>query len=246
MLPGARGASAAGLFEIARKISTVPLIVRQAFQYVLGPLSSAQAHADRARVAPLYHFASHVSTALVTPLSGLLIFAGVDVLSVYRPEAQGALPLLLILVSARAIEAIVGPASAIVEMIGHRLLPVLNAAIAILLWIGLAFWLVPREGPLGMAIAVGAATMASTYAATIELQLSDGLSPFDRKLCQGLGLALAGIALMALAEQLLHGPLRFAACLLLWAATSWLTLRHGLTRPDRQALGDLSRWLRLV
>ena len=41
MLPGARGASAAGLFEIARKISTVPLIVRQAFQYVLGPLSSA-------------------------------------------------------------------------------------------------------------------------------------------------------------------------------------------------------------
>ena len=88
MLPGARGASAAGLFEIARKISTVPLIVRQAFQYVLGPLSSAQAHVDRAQVAPLYHFASRVSTALVVPLAGLLVFAGVDMLSLYRPEAQ--------------------------------------------------------------------------------------------------------------------------------------------------------------
>jgi hypothetical protein len=42
---------AAGLFEIARKISTVPLIVRQAFQYVMAPLSSAQAKADRARSA---------------------------------------------------------------------------------------------------------------------------------------------------------------------------------------------------
>jgi len=246
MLPGARGASAAALFEIARKISTVPLIVRQAFQYVLGPLSSAQAHVDRAQVAPLYHFASRVSTALVVPLAGLLVFAGVDVLSLYRPEAQAALPLLFILVGARAIEAIVGPASAIVEMIGHRMLPLLNAFIAIALWIALAAWLVPAYGPLGMAIAIGAATIASTYAATIQLQASDGLNPFGYKLAQGLALALAGCALMALAEYFLRGPARFAACALLWAATSWLTLRYGLTRDDRLALGGLARRLKLV
>jgi O-antigen/teichoic acid export membrane protein len=246
MLPGARGASAAGLFEIARKISTVPLIVRQAFQYVLGPLSSAQAHVDRILVAPLYHFASRVSTALVVPLAGLLVFAGVDILSLYRPEARDALPLLFILVGARAIEAIVGPASAIVEMIGHRVLPLVNSVIAIALWIGIALWLVPIYGPLGMAIAIGVATIASTYAATIELQLSDGLSPFDRKLVLALALALGGVALMALAERFLHGPARFAACFLLWAVTSWLTLRHGLTREDRLAFGGLSRRLRLV
>jgi O-antigen/teichoic acid export membrane protein len=246
ILPGARGASAAALFEIARKISTVPLIVRQAFQYVLGPLSSAQAHADRSEVKPLYHFASRVSTALVVPLAGLLVFAGVDILSLYRPEARAALPLLFILVGARAIEAIVGPASAIVEMIGHRALPLLNSFIAIALWIGLAAWLAPAYGPLGMAIAVGVATIGSTYAATIELQVSDGLSPFDRKLFQGFALALAGCALMALAEYLLRGPARFAACAALWAATSWLTLRYGLTRDDRLALGGLSRRLRLV
>lgn len=246
MLPGARGASAAALFEIARKISTVPLIVRQAFQYVLGPLSSAQAHVDRREVAPLYHFASRVSTALVVPLAGLLVFAGVDVLSLYRPEARSALPLLFILVGARAIEAIVGPASAIVEMIGHRVLPLVNSFIAIALWIGLAAWLTPIYGPLGMAVAIGAATIASTYAATIQLQVSDGLNPFDRKLVQALALALAGCALMALAEQSLHGPARFAACTALWAMTSWLTLRYGLTRDDRLALGGVSRRLRLV
>ncbi|HYJ53047.1 MAG TPA: lipopolysaccharide biosynthesis protein [Allosphingosinicella sp.] len=246
MLPGASGASAAGLFEIARKISTVPLIVRQAFQYVLGPLSSAQAHVDRAQIAPLYHFASRVSTALVVPLAGLLVFAGVDVLSLYRPEAQAALPLLFILVGARAVEAIVGPASAIVEMIGHRALPLLNAFIAVATWVLLTIWLVPLYGPLGMAIAIGAATIASTYAATIQLRVSDGLTPFDYKLFQALGLALAGCALMALAESVLHGPARFAACALLWAGTSWLTLRYGLTREDRLALGGLSRTLRLV
>jgi O-antigen/teichoic acid export membrane protein len=246
MLPGARGATAAALFEIARKISTVPLIVRQAFQYVLGPLASAQAHVDRREIKPLYHFASRVSTALVVPLAGLLVFAGVDILSLYRPEAQAALPLLFILVGARAIEAIVGPASAIVEMIGHRVLPLVNAFIAITIAIGLAAWLTPAHGALGMAVAVGLATIASTYAATIQLQISDGLTPFDRKLLQALALALAGCALMALAEYLLSGPARFAACASLWAGTSWLTLRYGLTRDDRLALGGVSRALRLV
>ena len=246
MLPGAAGARAAGLFEIARKISTVPLIVRQAFQYVLGPLSSAQAHHDRAEVAPLYHFASRVSTALVVPLAGLLVFAGVDILSVYRAGAAAALPMLYILVTARAIEAIVGPASTIVEMIGHKALPLVNSFIAIALWVGLAAWLVPAWGALGMAVAVGAATVLSSYAATVELQISDRLSPFDYKLFQGLGLALGGVLLMALAERASHGPVRFALVLAVWGATSWLTLRYGLTRPDREALGGLSRRLRLV
>ena len=245
-IPGAAGAAAAGLFEIARKLSTVPYVVRQAFQYVLGPLASAQAHADRALVAPLYHFASRVSVALVVPLSGLLVFAGVDILSIYRPEAMAALPMLWILVAARGIEAVVGPASTIVEMIGHRALPLLNSAIAILLWTLLVWWLVPLYGALGMAAAVAAAVVASTYAATLELQLADNLSPFDRKLFQGLGLALVGVALMAGGEWLLDGPARFAVEILLWATTSWLALRYGLTREDRLALGGLSRRLRLV
>ena len=245
-IPGARGAEAAGLFEIARKLSTVPYVVRQAFQYVLGPLASAQAHADRAQIAPLYHFASRVSTALVVPLSGLLVFAGVDVLSVYRPEAMAALPMLWVLVAARGIEAIVGPASTIVEMIGHRALPLLNSFIAIALWIGLTVWLMPRFHELGMAIAVAVAVVASTYAATLELRIADGLSPFDRKLFQGLVIALIGVGFMALGEYLFDGPARFALEALLWAITSWLTLRYGLTRDDRLALGGLSRKLRLV
>jgi len=245
-IPGAAGASAAGLFEIARKLSTVPYVVRQAFQYVLGPLSSAQAHVDRAMVAPLYHFASRVSTALVVPLAGLLVFAGVDILSVYRPEAMEALPMLWVLVAARGIEAIVGPAATIVEMIGHRALPLLNSAIAVALWLGLTWWLMPLYGAYGMAIAVAAAVVASSYAATLELQLADRLSPFDRQLFQGLALALVGVAFMAAGEWLLDGPARFAAEFVLWAITSWLTLRFGLTREDREALGGLSRGLRLV
>ncbi|MGZ8351170.1 MAG: lipopolysaccharide biosynthesis protein [Allosphingosinicella sp.] len=246
MLPGARGAAAAGIFEIARKLSTVPYIVRQAFQYVLGPLSSAQAHVDRAAIGPLYHFACRVSTALVVPLAGLMIFTGADWLSVYREEAMAALPLLALLCAARAVEAIVGPAVTIVEMTGHRGLPLLNSLLAFLLWIVLALWLTPAHGAMGMAIAVSVAILAATWAAAVELWVSDGLQPFGRKLFQALAIVLAGVAAMALVEYLTGGPLRFGLNMTIWAITSWLALRYGLTRDDRLALGGVARKLRLV
>jgi O-antigen/teichoic acid export membrane protein len=246
LLPGARGAVAAGLFEIARKIATVPLAVRQAFQYVMAPLASAQARADRRQIAPLYNFASRISTALVVPLAGLLAFAGADILSLYRPEAMQALPLLYILVTARAAEAIVGPATPIVEMTGHRVLPLLNSLIGLFVWILLAWLLVPWLEAVGMAIAVGAATVAIAYAATLELKLSDRLSPFDRKLFLGLGVALAGVAVMGVVERLTHGPVRFVSVSLVWALASWCALRFGLARSDREALAPLSGRLKLV
>ncbi|HYI41169.1 MAG TPA: oligosaccharide flippase family protein [Allosphingosinicella sp.] len=246
LLPGERGAIASGLFEIARKIATLPLAVRQAFQYVMAPVAAHQARADRAQIAPLYRFASRVSTALVVPLAGLLAFTGRDILSVFRPEVMAALPLLYILVAARAAEAIVGPATPIVEMTGHRILPLVNSFVGVAVWAGLSWFLVPRYSAAGMAVAVGAATLAIAYAATLELKLTEGMSPFDSKLFRGLFVALAGVALMGLAAHVTRGPLRFASVLILWAAASWCALRFGLVRGDREALGGLARTLRLV
>lgn len=246
MIPGAGGATAAGLFEIGRKLSTVPHIVRQAFQYVLAPLSSAQARVDRSQIVRLYRFSSRISTALVIPLAGLLVFAAPDILSIYRREAMAALPILVLLASARAAEAVVGPASAIVEMIGHRLLPLLNSAIAVALLAAIGWWLVPQQGEWGMAIAVAAATVAPAYAATIELGISDRVSPFDSRLFAGLTTALAGICAMWAAEYWFDGLLRFLTLLVLWAGTSWLALRQGLSSEDRAGLGGFARKLRLV
>ncbi len=246
ILPGAAAATAAGLFEVGRKLSTVPYIVRQSFQYVLAPLSSAQANADRRQIAPLYHFACRVSTALVVPLAGLMVFTGPDILSIYRREAQLALPVLVILSIARAAEAIVGPAATIVEMTGHRLLPLVNSLIALLSWFALALWLTPEYGAVGMAFAVAVAIVLSSYSAAIELRIGDGLWPFDRRLIRALAIALAGMAAMALVSEVAGGPIRFIANLALWAITSWLALRHGLHREDRLAFGGLAKRLRLV
>lgn len=84
------------------------------------------------------------------------------------------------------------------------------------------------------------------YAATIELSVSDGLSPFDATSLTGLAIVIPGLAAMWAGQSVAQGPARFGIILILWLATSWLALRFGLAREDRMALGGLARRLRLT
>ncbi len=149
MLPGAAGATAAGLFGIARKIASIPLIVRQSFLYVLAPLSSAQAALDRREIAPLYSFSTHVSVLLALPIAGLMILLAADMLTGFATGAEAAISVVIILLAARGIEAALGPATPIVEMVGHRGLPLFNSLIGMAIWLIVGAWLVPDTWRVG-------------------------------------------------------------------------------------------------
>jgi O-antigen/teichoic acid export membrane protein len=247
--PAARGATAAGLFGIARKVASVPLIVRQAFQYVLAPLAAAQAAHDRAGVAALYGFATRLSIVFVVPLSALLMLIASDILSLFAPEAAAALPLLVILVLGRAGEAVVGPATPVVEMTGHRILPLVNSAIGLGAWALLGAWLVPAQGATGMAWAVSAGTVLIAWAATLELRIADGLVAFDAQAIRALAVSLL-VSTALWAAGLALGPfgasVRATGLLLLFWPAQWVALRLALPLADRQSLGGVARRLKLV
>lgn len=249
LLPGSRGATAAGLFGIARKVASVPLIVRQAFLYVLAPLSSAQHAQDRTRIAPLYAFSARLSAALVLPIGAAIVLLGSDILSLFAPGSQAALAMLVILVAGRVVEAVLGPATPIVEMTGRRILPLVNSAIGVGLWALAAWWLTPLYGPEGMALAVAIGAVAIAIAAVAELFASDRLHPFDAPFLRGLALGLAGAALLA-AIGSAFAPLgtapRAAAILAALPLCAWFSLRFGLDRDDRAALGRFARLARLA
>lgn len=249
ILPGAQGATAAGLFGIARKVASVPLIVRQAFLYVLAPLSSAQAALDRAKIAPLYAFSSRLSVALVLPIGGLLILLGSDILSLFGPGAETAMAALVILTLGRMGEAVIGPATPIVEMTGHRLLPLINSLIGVCVWAVVSWMSVAEHGPEGMALAVSCGAVAIALAAVIELQLSDGLHPFDFAFLRGLFAGSVGVALLTLLGMVfepLGAPVRAIALFVSIAPLCWVTLRLGLDHGDREALGAFARRTRLI
>lgn len=247
-LSGSGGAVAAGLFGIARKIASVPLIVRQTFLYVLAPLSAAQGAADPAQIAPLYRFANRLAAIIVLPLTGVMIAGGDALLLLFSPQAAAALPVLVVLLVGRAGETILGAATPIVEMTGHRILPLANslAGIAIAALVG---WLtVPNMGATGMALAVSAGVVVSSWSAVAELWWSDGLGPFDSHFVRALACGAGGLAalwLIGIAFGDLHMAVRAALQFALFFPLVWLGLKLGLDAEDKAALGKAGRSLRL-
>lgn len=248
LIPGSGGAVAAGLYGIARKVASIPLIVRQTFLYVLAPLSSAQAAADRTQIAPLYHFANRLSVIIVIPLTGLIILLAGDILSVFAPAAAAALPVLIILLIGRAGEAVLGPATPIVEMIGHRGLPLLNSLVGLAASAGLAIWLTPSLGAEGMAIAVAVGVTVASWLAVAELGISDRLSPFDRHFGGALLAGCIAFGLLYLLSRWVPDSWKYAEPWMLMAAflpLLWAGLKIGLDREDKAALGAIGRRLKL-
>jgi O-antigen/teichoic acid export membrane protein len=248
MVPGAAGATAAALFGIARKIASIPLIVRQSFLYVLSPLASAQAALDRTAMMPMYRFSTHMSLLLAVPLTGLMMLVASDMLTGFAPGSEAALSVLLVLLAARAGEAVIGPATPIVEMVGHRALPLINSVIGLIAWLVLALWLVPAYGALGMAIAVSVAVVITAWAAVVELKMSDGLSPFGRGFWRAAIAGTAIIALLWLGGEGLAGfgaRTRAISLFIMFWPLLWLGLKWGLGNDDKAALGKFGRrlWL---
>lgn len=249
ILPGTAGAVAAGLFTIARKISSLIQTIRLGFAYVLAPLASAAAAGDRAQLQTIYGFATRVLTAIALPAGLVLAAATPAVLSLFGREAAVAAPAVMILIASRIIEALAGAAQPIQQVIStHRAqLIAANAGMAVAALVGWA--LLPDWGLTGMAIAVTSGLCTGAILPVVQMGLDEGLSPFAppfaRTMAITLAVAVAGAALAGAANAL-PDALALTIGLLLMLGATWAACRFALGRDDRLALGKTGRALRLV
>lgn len=249
LAPGAAGASAAGIYAIARKVSSIPQIVRQTFAYVLGPIAAAAARGDRATIQGLYDFASRLSLMMALPTCAALIAAGPAILGTFSSQARAGLPILAILTVSRGIEAAIGPASSIQQVIGKRRLPVYNSLAA---FAGSAVVLVVAQPFLpGIAIALAVATGQVMVSALSIQQLSaqEGLRAFAPPYGRIFVLAVllcAGITVIGVVTDPVSLKLQAACVFIAWAAAIWIGGRFGLTASDKAALGKAGRLLRIA
>ena len=128
LIPGAGGATAAALYGIARKLASVVQLAGTVFTYVLAPLTTAAARAGEA--ARLYAHASRLALLVAVPLGAVVAVAAAPLLAIFIPSALAAAPIAAILIAGRTVEAAASPATALVEMLGPRRWPVLNAVAA--------------------------------------------------------------------------------------------------------------------
>jgi O-antigen/teichoic acid export membrane protein len=180
----------------------------------------------------------------------------------FAPDFAQASGIILILALARMIEALTGPASALVEMIGHRLLPLLNGIAGVTVLIVLQFVLTPEYGALGAATAVAVGVNVTSTLSLIEAYFLYDLQPYSRALVRPFAIAIVSTLLMAWLGSLiglgaLAGPAGLAeltgadrgvAVVAVYSlgilVTLALIVRYGLRAEDAHALGSIGRWLR--
>ena len=249
ILPGRVGAVSGGLYAIARKISSIVQLVRTAFAYVLAPLASAasQNHVDEVRA--IYGFATRVSLAIALPMGLVLAAAGGPILSLFGSGAAMALPAVVILISARVVETVLGAAVPIQQVTSGYWRQILASVAGLALAFVIGFALMPGWGLTGMTIAVASGFIVAAALPMAQLYWHDRLhpffAPFGTVLTRSLLFGAGGLALTLISHGLpewIHLPI--AVALMLGAL--WLSCRFALPHDDRLSMGKTGRALRLV
>lgn len=249
MIPGAAGASAAGLFAIARKLASGVQLIRQAFSYVMAPLASEAVRHDIRHVAEIYGFATRLTIVVATPVVCTIVGGGRALLALFGTPAQAAYVALALLTVTRLVEAVSGQASAIQSVISRYHHPLVGSAIGLAASLALGALLLPQGGMDGMAIAVSAGIAISVLTPVIQLWVHERIHPFAPPFARAASVAaLVGMGLLLCSALVapLHHLIRIAIGALLMLGGIWLSGRFGLTRDDKLALGKTGQKLRLL
>jgi len=249
LLPGAAGAAAAGLFTIARKLSSVVQLVRIAFSYVMAPLAASAERQDRRQVADIYAYATRLISAIALPLAAVLAAGSTSLLSLFGDQAQGAQAALIALLFARAAEAVLGISAPVLQVVAafrHQLTAsIFGVAVAL----GTGWLIVGHLDPLtGVTLATATGLVVMAAVPILQLAVTEKLHPFD---AQFPGVALRGLVVTAAAgaaalfASRLPDPVALPLIVLIAAGSIWLALRYALPLADRTSLGKTGRALRL-
>ena len=249
LLPGAAGAAAAAYYTVARKVTSALNIVRVSFNYVMAPLASHKKGLDdTAALIDMFAFATRLSVALTVPLATFIVAVRYDILAVLAPEFAAAAVAIVVLSAGRTVEALAGPAATMIEMLGHRTLPLVNGLAGVAALVALQVTLTPGYGVAGAAVAAAAALNVVAYLSLVQARAVYRLWPYSLDMARPLVVAVvtsAGIAGITLAAD----PLGPAASLFLATIGLMLALivlvRYGFTGEDAALMGSFGRVLPL-
>jgi O-antigen/teichoic acid export membrane protein len=250
LLPGAAGAAAAGLFTIARKLSSVVQLVRIAFVYVMAPLAASAEREDRAQVTDIYAYATRLISAIALPLAAVLAAGSASLLSLFGAQAQAAQAALIILLFARAAEAVLGISAPVLQVIAAFRHQLTASFFGVGIAVGAGWLIVGHLDALtGVTLATSIGLVVMAAIPTLQLAITEKLHPFDHLFpivaLRGMGITLAA-GTAALLVSRLPDPIALPLIIIIAVASIWAAIRFALPYADRASLGKTGRKLRLI
>lgn len=250
LLPGAAGAAAAALFTIARKLSSVVQLVRIAFVYVLAPLAASAEREDRAQVADIYAYATRLISAIALPLAAVLAAGSSSLLSLFGAQAHIAQGAVIILLFARALEAVLGISQPVLQVVAAFRHQLTAAIFGVIVALGSGWLILGHVDELtGVTLAMSVGLVVMAGIPMVQLAANERLHPFDHQFPK---VALRGVLITLVAGALalfvsrLPDPVALPLIVAIAVAAIWSSLRFVLPRADRASLGKTGRKLRLI
>lgn len=171
-----RSEAEVGYYAVAVNLAMITGFVLQAVNSMAGPKFSELYHSDK--MDELFHVAKKSAKLIfwtTSPILFLLVVLGKPVLDfVFGPEFAGAYAALVILAAGRFVHSISGATGIFMNMTGHQAVLRNIMFIAALANVGLNFFLVPRYGTYGAAIAAMVSTSGWNIATLCYIKLKFG------------------------------------------------------------------------
>ncbi|MGH2699975.1 MAG: oligosaccharide flippase family protein [Actinomycetota bacterium] len=237
-----------GVYSAALRSGQVLLLLLTSVALMFSPfVADLHNRGETQRLDGLYKTLTRWTLAATMPVFLLLAVAPGEILQIFGAEFEGGEAALLILILGQFINVATGSVGFVLIMVGRTGWDLVVQAGSITLNLGLAFWLAPRYGMEGAAIANAATFAASKWWRLALVRRFVGIWPYDRQYLRLVLPTFVGGGVMWLTHTLLTAG--FLVDLLVTGLVGTVAfalayLLFGLAPAERRELGKLVAKLR--
>ncbi len=191
------GDAEVGVYSAVLRAGQILVLLLTSVSLMFSPfVADLHNRGERDRLDGLFKALTRWTLAATVPAFLLLAIAPTSVLRIFGAEFEGGQAALLIVLGGQFVNVATGSVGFVLIMVGRTGWDLAVYAASLVMNLGLAFWLCPRMGMEGAAIANAATFAASKWARLVLVKRFVGIQPYDRAYLRLLGPSLAALAVM--------------------------------------------------
>lgn len=200
------GQAEAGIFGAVGRYILAGQLALQGLRVAVAPQLSRLLGADQpAEAAAVHRQTTSWAIVLSWPVYLLLAVFAPGFLSIFGPEFAAGATAMTVLAVAMLVNVAVGNVQTLLLMSGHSGLHLVATLVNLTATVSLAFWLVPRHGVLGMAVAWATGIVLENLIAATAARLVVGQPLVDRPVSVAVAATLAGVGAVSVVAVVAAG-----------------------------------------